>query len=307
MFSAIVTAMLGAFWLSSARRARSVARLRAARRSSCRSSSAGSCSASGSRSAGLCPGTSCVAAATGRGDGIDARRAGCSPACWSPGSRSDARALLREHVARRVHAAAAAARSVRRGGAAVVCVASRVSRRGARRSAESLRRRAPSDSRHSHARRARRRRSAYSPAVAGSPYVERHAAVDVDALARSRAARGRPRHRDRARAVGSRIAEPRFASSTCARTKSTSAFHVPTAERVPIDSLASTSFVATRRSYSTRRAARTRRKAWVFLRALGYDRVYFLRGGVYEWLDQVMNPHVRRPRRHRRTVQSSRS
>ena len=31
-------------------------------------------------------------------------------------------------------------------------------------------------------------------------------------------------------------------------------------------------------------------QGWVFLRALGYDHVFFLRGGLYEWLDEVMNP-----------------
>jgi hypothetical protein len=31
-------------------------------------------------------------------------------------------------------------------------------------------------------------------------------------------------------------------------------------------------------------------QGWVFLRALGLRRVYFLRGGLYEWLDDVINP-----------------
>jgi hypothetical protein len=31
-------------------------------------------------------------------------------------------------------------------------------------------------------------------------------------------------------------------------------------------------------------------QAWVFLRALGYRKAFFLRGGLYEWIDQVMNP-----------------
>jgi 3-mercaptopyruvate sulfurtransferase SseA len=31
-------------------------------------------------------------------------------------------------------------------------------------------------------------------------------------------------------------------------------------------------------------------QGWVFLRALGIAHVYFLRGGLGEWLDDVMNP-----------------
>ena len=70
MFSAIVTAMLGTFWLArlgvldlSARlRARDVPRAAARRRASL--------FGVGFALAGLCPGTSCVAAATGRGDGL---------------------------------------------------------------------------------------------------------------------------------------------------------------------------------------------------------------------------------------------
>jgi hypothetical protein len=30
----------------------------------------------------------------------------------------------------------------------------------------------------------------------------------------------------------------------------------------------------------------------VFLRALGYRHVFFLRGGIYEWIDQVLSPSL---------------
>jgi len=33
-------------------------------------------------------------------------------------------------------------------------------------------------------------------------------------------------------------------------------------------------------------------QAWVLLRALGYKNVYFLRGGLYEWIEQVMRPSL---------------
>jgi len=31
-------------------------------------------------------------------------------------------------------------------------------------------------------------------------------------------------------------------------------------------------------------------QTWVFLRAPGYPRVFYLRSGLYEWLDDVMRP-----------------
>jgi rhodanese-related sulfurtransferase len=32
-------------------------------------------------------------------------------------------------------------------------------------------------------------------------------------------------------------------------------------------------------------------QAWVFVRTMGHRNVYFLRGGINEWLDDVMNPN----------------
>ena len=33
-------------------------------------------------------------------------------------------------------------------------------------------------------------------------------------------------------------------------------------------------------------------QAWVLLRARGHEHVYFLRGGLLDWMDDVMNPVV---------------
>jgi rhodanese-related sulfurtransferase len=71
------------------------------------------------------------------------------------------------------------------------------------------------------------------------------------------------------------------------------AYHVPMAERVPIDSLASAAFTHDETIVLYSDGGAHAAQGWVFLRALGYDKVYFLRGGVYEWLDQVMNPVLR--------------
>jgi rhodanese-related sulfurtransferase len=70
-------------------------------------------------------------------------------------------------------------------------------------------------------------------------------------------------------------------------------YHVPMAERVPIDSLSAVHFAPNETIVLYSNGGSRAAQGWVFLRALGYDRVYFLRGGVDEWLEQVMNPTLR--------------
>jgi len=65
---------------------------------------------------------------------------------------------------------------------------------------------------------------------------------------------------------------------------------VPMAEHVPIDSLSSVEFGRDETVVLYSDGGAHAAQAWVFLRALEYDKVYFLRGGFYEWLDQVMSP-----------------
>ena len=66
--------------------------------------------------------------------------------------------------------------------------------------------------------------------------------------------------------------------------------HIPGSVRVSLDSLAALDLP--RRStvvlYSD--AGAHAAQGWVFLRALGLTHVYFLRGGMYEWVDQVLSP-----------------
>jgi rhodanese-related sulfurtransferase len=126
-------------------------------------------------------------------------------------------------------------------------------------------------------------------AFAGSPYSSQRARIDVDALAR--AVRNEDDHvtaielagwikgrRDRLRIIDVRSAGEY------------EEFHIPTAERIAIDSLASARFASDETIVLYSEGGPHAAQAWVFLRALGYDRVFFLRGGIYEWLEQVMNP-----------------
>lgn len=125
--------------------------------------------------------------------------------------------------------------------------------------------------------------------LAGSPYAAHHGTIDVEALSRAVA-----NERDHVTAIelAEWIKERRSDLRVVdVRTREEfETFHIPTAERIAIDSLA----VSTLRPrdiivlYSEGGAHAA--QAWVFLRALGYDKVYFLRGGVYDWLDQIVNP-----------------
>ncbi len=123
-------------------------------------------------------------------------------------------------------------------------------------------------------------------AVAGSPYRR---AIDVDALARDVA------HQDdhvsavqlatwiRARRPGLRIVDLRSAAEFAA-------FHIPGAEHVPLERLVATSFAAGDTVVLYSEAGVHGGQAWVLLRALGHRDVYFLRDGLYEWLEDVMSP-----------------
>jgi rhodanese-related sulfurtransferase len=66
--------------------------------------------------------------------------------------------------------------------------------------------------------------------------------------------------------------------------------HIPGAERVAIDSLAGLGLRSGDTVVLYSEAGAHAAQGWVFLRALGLRRVFFLRGGVYEWIDQVLSP-----------------
>ena len=69
-------------------------------------------------------------------------------------------------------------------------------------------------------------------------------------------------------------------------------FHIPGATRVPLAEIARMSLdsAATYVLYSE--GGTHAAQGWFLLRARGVKNVFFLRGGLYEWLEQVMNPRV---------------
>jgi len=126
-------------------------------------------------------------------------------------------------------------------------------------------------------------------AFAGSPYSEHHGRIDVDELATI------VRHEDdhvtaaelagwiKDRRAGLRVVDLRSAHEY-------ENFHIPTAERIPIDSIVSARLSPSETIVLYSEGGPHAAQAWVFLRALGYGKVYFLRGGAYEWIEQIVSP-----------------
>jgi rhodanese-related sulfurtransferase len=126
---------------------------------------------------------------------------------------------------------------------------------------------------------------------AGSPYRAAHATVDVQRLASAVA------HEEdhvtaielaewiRGRKAGLRIVDLRSAGEF-------ETYHVPRAECIALESLATAPFRTTDTIVLISGGGAHAAQAWVLLQALGYKQVYFLRGGLQEWIDDVMNPTI---------------
>jgi rhodanese-related sulfurtransferase len=69
-------------------------------------------------------------------------------------------------------------------------------------------------------------------------------------------------------------------------------FHVPTATRVPLGETARMPLDSGATYVLYSEGGTHAAQGWFFLRARGAKHAYFLRGGLYEWLEQVMNPKV---------------
>jgi rhodanese-related sulfurtransferase len=129
--------------------------------------------------------------------------------------------------------------------------------------------------------------------LARSPFASHAGTVDVDELAKL-IERGED-HVDalelagwiRARRAGLRIIDLRGADQF-------NDLHIPTAENIPIAALSSATFGADETIVLYSEGGAHAGQAWVFLRALGYGRAFFLRAGIYEWNEQVMNPTLAR-------------
>ena len=71
-------------------------------------------------------------------------------------------------------------------------------------------------------------------------------------------------------------------------------YHIPNAERFDLDRLVLEKFSPAETVVLYSGGGAHAAQGWVFLRALGLTKVYFLRGGLDEWLDEVINPQFPR-------------
>jgi rhodanese-related sulfurtransferase len=69
-------------------------------------------------------------------------------------------------------------------------------------------------------------------------------------------------------------------------------FHIPRATRVPLAGIARMSLDSSATYVLYSEGGTHAAQAWFLLRARGVENVFFLRGGLYEWLEWVMNPRV---------------
>src|SRR4051812_15128024 len=67
-------------------------------------------------------------------------------------------------------------------------------------------------------------------------------------------------------------------------------FHLPTAERIPLDALVTTPFTDPEIVVLYSDGGAHAAQGWVFLRARGHRQGYFLRGGLADWLDAGVHP-----------------
>lgn len=127
--------------------------------------------------------------------------------------------------------------------------------------------------------------------LAGSPRMKDNARLDVSALAGVV-----QREEDHVTAVelaewirdglpGLRIIDVRDSAAF-------ESYHIPRAERMAMADVVSATIRPDETIVLYSDGGAHAAQAWVFLRALGHDKVYFLRGGLYEWLDDVMNPSI---------------
>ena len=87
----------------------------------------------------------------------------------------------------------------------------------------------------------------------------------------------------RARRPGLRVIDVRSAAEF-------RAYHIPGAEHVAFDYVVNTRFATDETLVLYSETGIHAAQAWVFLRALGYHHVLFLRNGLLEWLADVMSP-----------------
>jgi rhodanese-related sulfurtransferase len=68
------------------------------------------------------------------------------------------------------------------------------------------------------------------------------------------------------------------------------AYHIPSAERVPLNDIARMTPTGDETLVLYSEGGAHAAQGWVLLRSIGFTKVYFLRGGLLDWMDDVMSP-----------------
>ena len=128
-------------------------------------------------------------------------------------------------------------------------------------------------------------------AIAGSPVATSNARIDVATLAQTV-----DREDDHVTSVElARWIKDRKENLRIVDIRDSAEFkdyHIPGAERIDLPDLVKTHFGKNETIVLYSGGGAHAAQGWVFLRALGYTQVYFLRGGLAEWLDDVMSPTI---------------
>jgi rhodanese-related sulfurtransferase len=69
-------------------------------------------------------------------------------------------------------------------------------------------------------------------------------------------------------------------------------YHIPSAEWIPLTKLASTRFAPNETVVLYSDGGAHAAQGWVFMQLAGHRRTYFIRGGLLDWFDDVMNPRL---------------
>jgi rhodanese-related sulfurtransferase len=89
-----------------------------------------------------------------------------------------------------------------------------------------------------------------------------------------------------------RAGEPRLRVVDVRTASEFVAYHIPGAEHIPLERVATARFADDETVVLYSELGVHAGQAWVFVRALGHRRAYFLRNGLHEWLDDVMSPTI---------------
>lgn len=124
---------------------------------------------------------------------------------------------------------------------------------------------------------------------AGSPYQGTSAHIDIDQIARLIAS-GEDHIAPLQLAAWIRDRKPGLRVIDVRTPVEFAEFAIPTAENIPVDQLARTTFAPTETVVLYSEGGAHAGQAWVMLKAMGVANVTFISGGLVDWYVEVMTP-----------------